>query len=73
MAWWEWWETIPFHLIWVTLALAIVSAIARAHGGTCTVEALPRGVRFSLWLPGFEPAVAQTATAASTAARSVLT
>ena len=43
------------------------------HGGICTVEALPRGVRFSLWLPGFEPAVAQTATAASTAVRSVLT
>jgi signal transduction histidine kinase len=55
------------------LGLAIVTAIAGGHGGTCTVEPRPRGTRFSLWLPGFEPAVAQTATTASTAERSVVT
>jgi signal transduction histidine kinase len=55
------------------LGLAIVSAIANAHGGTCTVAPLPRGTLFSLWLPDFEPGVAQTGTAASTAERSVVT
>ena len=33
------------------LGLAIVSAIARAHGGTCTVESSERGSVFSLHLP----------------------
>ena len=36
------------------LGLAIVDAIARAHGGRCTVKRLPRGVLFALALPGFE-------------------
>jgi signal transduction histidine kinase len=36
------------------LGLAIVDAIARAHGGSCTVKPLPRGVLFALRLPGFE-------------------
>jgi signal transduction histidine kinase len=38
------------------LGLAIVSAIAQAHGGSCTVEPLPRGTEFALRLPGFVPA-----------------
>jgi len=33
------------------LGLAIVAAIARAHGGRCTVEPRPRGVTFALHLP----------------------
>src|SRR5205823_13453970 len=37
----------------VGLGLAIVAAIARAHGGTCQAAALPRGTAFSLRLPGF--------------------
>jgi signal transduction histidine kinase len=36
------------------LGLAIVDAIARAHGGSCTVKPLVRGVLFALRLPGFE-------------------
>jgi signal transduction histidine kinase len=36
------------------LGLAIVDAIARAHGGACTARPLPRGVIFALRLPGFE-------------------
>ena len=36
------------------LGLAIVDAIARAHGGSCTVKPLQRGVLFALRLPGFE-------------------
>jgi signal transduction histidine kinase len=35
------------------LGLAIVSAIAAAHGGHCTVETSPAGTTFSLELPGF--------------------
>jgi two-component system OmpR family sensor kinase len=37
----------------VGLGLAIVSAIAHAHGGRCDVTALPRGTAFTLRLPGF--------------------
>jgi signal transduction histidine kinase len=33
------------------LGLAIVAAIARSHGGGCSVEALPRGTAFRLRLP----------------------
>jgi two-component system, OmpR family, sensor kinase len=33
------------------LGLAIVAAVARAHGGRCSVQALPRGTVFRLHLP----------------------
>jgi signal transduction histidine kinase len=39
----------------VGLGLAIVDAIARAHGGTCTVSTSGEGSVFSLRLPGFRP------------------
>ncbi len=38
----------------VGLGLAIVDAIAKAHGGRCTVSASPSGSTFALRLPGFE-------------------
>jgi signal transduction histidine kinase len=43
----------------VGLGLAIVDAIAKAHGGRCSVHASPTGSRFTLRLPRFdaEPAV----------------
>ena len=37
----------------VGLGLAIVDAIARAHGGRCTVRSSPAGSTFTLILPGF--------------------
>jgi signal transduction histidine kinase len=37
----------------VGLGLAIVDAITRAHGGSCTARASPEGSVFSLILPGF--------------------
>jgi signal transduction histidine kinase len=37
----------------VGLGLAIVDAIAKAHGGRCTVRASDEGSTFSLLLPGF--------------------
>jgi signal transduction histidine kinase len=40
----------------VGLGLAIVDAIAKAHGGGCTVSSSPRGSTFTLTLPGFEEA-----------------
>jgi signal transduction histidine kinase len=40
----------------VGLGLAIVDAIAKAHGGRCTVSSSPRGSTFTLTLPGFERA-----------------
>jgi signal transduction histidine kinase len=42
----------------IGLGLSIVDAIARAHGGRCSVESSPDGSKFSLVLPGFEPRVA---------------
>ena len=33
------------------LGLAIVAAVARAHGGRCSVKRLPRGTAFRLHLP----------------------
>src|SRR5262249_28075868 len=33
------------------LGLPIVAAVARAHGGRCSVKALPRGTAFQLRLP----------------------
>jgi signal transduction histidine kinase len=37
------------------LGLAIVAAIAHAHGGTVSARPLERGSLFALRLPGFEP------------------
>ena len=39
----------------VGLGLAMVDAVARAHGGRCSVESGPAGSVFTLRLPGFEP------------------
>jgi signal transduction histidine kinase len=33
------------------LGLAIVAAVARAHGGRCSVRSLPQGTAFRLHLP----------------------
>jgi signal transduction histidine kinase len=38
----------------VGLGLAIVDAVARAHGGSCAVVARERGACFALQIPGFE-------------------
>jgi signal transduction histidine kinase len=48
----------------VGLGLAIVDAIARAHGGRCTVSSSPDGALFSLTLPHFAPEEARAASAA---------
>jgi two-component system OmpR family sensor kinase len=40
------------------LGLAIVDAIAKAHGGSCSVSSRPGRTVFSLRLPGLEPAPA---------------
>ncbi len=40
----------------VGLGLAIVDAIAKRHGGRCTVTSNTRGSTFALMLPGFTPA-----------------
>jgi signal transduction histidine kinase len=40
----------------VGLGLSIVDAIARAHGGRCTVKSSPSGSAFTLVLPGFRAA-----------------
>jgi len=45
----------------VGLGLAIVDAIARAHGGRCTVTTSSAGSTFSLSLPSFSPAPARGA------------
>jgi signal transduction histidine kinase len=37
------------------LGLAIVDAIAKAHGGTCKVTSTESGSVFALWLPNFTP------------------
>jgi two-component system, OmpR family, sensor kinase len=52
----------------VGLGLAIVDAIAKGHGGRCTVTTPGKGSTFALWLPRFAAApalhpVAQTAAA----------
>ena len=49
------------------LGLAIVDAIARAHGGTCTLEPSQRGSTFAVRLPGYR-AAHQPAVAGSSAA-----
>jgi len=38
----------------VGLGLAIVDAIAKAHGGSCSVRSSPRGTAFTLVLPGYK-------------------
>jgi signal transduction histidine kinase len=45
----------------VGLGLAIVDAIAKAHGGECTVTSTARGSIFTLRLPNFTPAVSKHA------------
>jgi signal transduction histidine kinase len=44
----------------VGLGLAIVDAIAKAHGGTCSLRASTEGTTFSLALPGFTARAAET-------------
>ena len=43
------------------LGLAIVDAIAKAHGGSCGVSSGHWGATFALWLPGFTPATHEVA------------
>jgi two-component system OmpR family sensor kinase len=40
----------------VGLGLSIVDAVAKAHGGACTVTPRTQGTVFSIFLPDFEPA-----------------
>jgi signal transduction histidine kinase len=44
----------------VGLGLAIVDAIAKGHGGRCTVETTPAGTTFALCLPRFHAATPTT-------------
>jgi hypothetical protein len=46
MAWWEWWETIPFHFIWVSLTLLYGLRVWRIGPtlGVLGVVALSTGV-----------------------------
>jgi two-component system OmpR family sensor kinase len=44
----------------VGLGLAIVDAIAKAHGGKCSLRTSPAGSTFSLTLPGFTARTAET-------------
>jgi signal transduction histidine kinase len=55
----------------VGLGLAIVDAIAKRHGGRCTVTSTPHGSTFALLLPGFTPA-GRGAAAPATGPRNVL-
>jgi two-component system OmpR family sensor kinase len=56
----------------VGLGLSIVHAIAKAHGGSCTVAAASRGTVFTLRLPGFRRSDRPVATGAAPAAGSGL-
>jgi signal transduction histidine kinase len=47
------------------IGLAIVDAIARAHGGSCALRPSAVGSVFALTLPGFRPAEARASTAAA--------
>jgi signal transduction histidine kinase len=51
----------------VGLGLAIVDAIAKAHGGTCRVRTSDAGSAFALSLPGFRPAAVVTSRGRSAA------
>jgi two-component system, OmpR family, sensor kinase len=55
----------------VGLGLAIVDAIAKRHGGRCTVRSTAHGSTFALLLPGFTPTGHSTA-AADSQTRNVL-
>jgi two-component system, OmpR family, sensor kinase len=44
------------------IGLAIVDAIATAHGGSCTLEPSSSGSRFALRIPGFETAALESET-----------
>jgi signal transduction histidine kinase len=44
----------------VGLGLAIVDAIAKAHGGKCSLRTSPAGSTFSLTIPGFTARAAET-------------
>jgi signal transduction histidine kinase len=44
------------------IGLAIVDAIATAHGGSCTLEPSSSGSRFALRIPGFEAAALESET-----------
>jgi signal transduction histidine kinase len=46
------------------LGLAIVDAIAKAHGGQCALSSSSEGSTFTLTLPGFAPASTERGTAA---------
>jgi signal transduction histidine kinase len=45
----------------VGLGLAIVDAIVKAHGGSCTVTSTARGSIFAMHLPNFAPAASELA------------
>jgi signal transduction histidine kinase len=45
----------------VGLGLAIVDAIVKAHGGSCTVKSTARGAIFALHLPNFAPTASELA------------
>jgi signal transduction histidine kinase len=45
----------------VGLGLAIADAVAKAHGGTCSVSSSRAGSAFALHFPGFRPAAIATA------------
>jgi signal transduction histidine kinase len=49
----------------VGLGLAIVDAIAKAHGGRCAVRTSTEGSTFSLWLPSFQATRTVTGTSRS--------
>jgi signal transduction histidine kinase len=49
----------------VGLGLAIVDAIAKAHGGRCSVRSSDEGATFALRLPSFRPAAIRTAAPAT--------
>jgi signal transduction histidine kinase len=51
----------------VGLGLAIVDAIAKAHGGRCTVKSSPQGSCFTLVLPGFSRATGPSESATADA------
>jgi hypothetical protein len=48
----------------VGLGLAITDAIAKAHGGGCSVTSTETGSIFALHLPNFTPAVVEVPTRA---------
>ena len=57
----------------VGLGLAIVDAIAKGHGGRCTVQSSENGSIFALQLPGFTPTPAPVAASTAPVAASTTT